>query len=54
MIDWHALDPGYFVNPTLDTYLLLAVVRAAFAAQPGTFVPSDMCWHLLSTRRNAP
>ena len=54
MIDRHSLDPGYFVNPTLHAYLVLAVVRVAYAVHPGTFVPSDVRWHVLSTKRNAP
>ena len=54
MIDRHSANPGYFVNPTLHAYLVLAVVRAAYAVYPGTFVPSDVRWHILSTRRNAP
>ena len=54
MIDRHTANPGYFVNPTLHAYLVLAVVRAAYAVYPGTFVPSDVRWHILSTRRNAP
>jgi hypothetical protein len=54
MIDRHTLNPGYFVNPTLHAYLVLAVVRVAYAMHPGTFVPSDVRWHILSTRRNAP
>ena len=54
MIDRHTANPGYFVNPTLHTYLVLALVRAAYAVHPGTFVPSDVRWHILSTRRNAP
>ena len=54
MIDRHTLNPGYFVNPTLHAYLVLGVVRAAYALHPGTFVPSDVRWHVLSTKRNAP
>jgi hypothetical protein len=54
MIDRHTLNPNYFVNPTLHVYLVLAVVRAAYAVHPGTFVPSDVRWHILSTKRNAP
>ncbi len=54
MIDRHTLNPGYFVNPSLHAYLVLAVVRAAYAVHPGTFVPSDVRWHVLSTKRNAP
>ena len=54
MIDRHTLNPNYFVNPTLHTYLVLAVVRGAYAVYPGTFVPSDVRWHILSTKRNAP
>jgi len=54
MIDRHSLDPEYFVNPTLHAYLVLAAVRVAYAVYPGTFVPSDVRWHILSTKRNAP
>jgi len=54
MIDRHTLDPEYFVNPSLHVYLVLAVVRVAYAVHPGTFVPSDVRWHVLSTRHNAP
>lgn len=54
MIDRHTLNPNYFVNPTLHAYLVLAAVRTAYAVHPGTFVPSDIRWHILSTKRNAP
>ena len=54
MIDRHTANPGFFVNPTLHLYVVAAVVRAAYAVYPGTFVPSDVRWHVLSTRRNAP
>jgi glycosyl transferase family 22 (putative mannosyltransferase) len=54
MIDRHTLDPDYFVNPSLHVYLVLALVRVAYAVHPGTFVPSDVRWHVLSTRRTAP
>jgi hypothetical protein len=54
MIERRTANPGYFVNPTLHVYLVMGVVRAAYAAHPGTFVPSDVRWHILSTKRTAP
>ena len=54
MIERHTANPGFFVDPTLHLYVVTAVVRGAYAVYPGTFVPSDVRWHVLSTRRNAP
>jgi hypothetical protein len=54
MIDRHTADPGFFVNPTLHVYLVWGVVQGAYAVYPGSVVPSDVRWHVLSTRPNAP
>jgi len=54
MIDRHTANPGLFVNPSLHLYIVWGLVHAAYAVHPGTFVPSDVRWHVLSTKRNAP